>query len=289
MKTIDSSLSISHDENSEVASPNSNISPLEKSYHYKVLTNLENRINSMLYTYKTEGALQKAEIKKMHMELKRPHALPDPITSKSFYKHRNTNIRDSTDKKELQRLQSENLSLVQKLNKKKAEIAAQKKQHEILQREYMEKCNEPSMDIKQSNSKLMQEVSFLRSELSKKSKEVSELYLENKLLKNNNEKTEGWRKSMYTILELGAKEYDYLRGMKFQMQSSEELFDQTNRLVEYLISEKRTLEEKYVKLLELHNHLIEKDGSYSVEYIYKIKDENEAIKKDLELIYSKKL
>eukprot|EP00826_Nyctotherus_ovalis_P019812 TRINITY_DN16159_c0_g1_i2.p1 TRINITY_DN16159_c0_g1~~TRINITY_DN16159_c0_g1_i2.p1 ORF type:complete len:255 (+),score=77.96 TRINITY_DN16159_c0_g1_i2:162-926(+) len=254
----------------------------------------------MLYTYKTEGAMKKAEMRRVHMELKRPREgispTADKAANKTFYKHKSSNVRSSVvDRKELQLqyLQSENVALVQKLNKKKAEVAAQKKQYEILHKQYLDKCNETGEFIadksSQANSKLLQEISFLRSELNKKNKEVSELYLENKLLRNNSNKAEGWRKSMYSILELGAKEYDYLRGMKFQIHSNEELFDQTSRLVEYLVSEKKALGEKYVKLLELHNHLIEKDGSYSVEYIYKIKDENEAMKKDLELIYSKKL
>ena len=181
------------------------------------------------------------------------------------------------DRKDIkfQHLQNENISLLQKLNKKKAEVAMQKKQIDTLHRQYFDKSrtsySTPINEV-QPNSKLIEENLFLRNELKKKNKEISELYIENKLLKNDSGKIEGLRKRLYSILEFGAKEYDYLKGTEFKMHNSEELFDQINRLVEYLVSEKRALEEKYVKLLELHNNLLEKDGNYSVEYIYKLKD-----------------
>eukprot|EP00826_Nyctotherus_ovalis_P001321 TRINITY_DN10195_c0_g1_i1.p1 TRINITY_DN10195_c0_g1~~TRINITY_DN10195_c0_g1_i1.p1 ORF type:complete len:149 (-),score=27.68 TRINITY_DN10195_c0_g1_i1:187-633(-) len=98
-----------------------------------------------------------------------------------------------------------------------------------------------------------------------------------------------WRKGMCGILEIGIKEYDYLKHTDITKCSSDELFEQTNRFVEYLIVEKRRMEEKYAKLLELHNNLIDSSGKFSLEGIYKIKDENERLRKDLELVCSKKL
>ena len=217
-----------------------------------------------------EESRQKAEIMKMHMNIQCPKTdvidiMEEPIN----YKRKNSmqkslnNKSTVVDRKDIQfqHLQNENISLLQKLNKKKAEVAMQKKQIDTLQRQYFDKSrtsySTPINEV-QPNSKLIEENLFLRNELKKKNKEISELYIENKLLKNDSGKIEGLRKRLYSILEFGAKEYDYLKGTEFKMHNSEELFDQINRLVEYLVSEKRALEEKYVKLLELHNNLLDR-------------------------------
>ncbi len=95
------------------------------------------------------------------------------------------------------------------------------------------------------------------------------------------------------ILQQGAQEYDYLRGQTFGSETPESLADQVARLVEYLLHEKRISDEKYIKLLELHNNLVEESGKdsvrYSAEHIYRLADENDALRKELVSLRAEKL
>ena len=66
--------------------------------------------------------------------------------------------------------------------------------------------------------------------------------------------------------------------------------DQINELFEYLITDKKALEQKYEKLLDLHNNLIEnnsvREEKYSAQYIYKLADENEFLRSELGRVLS---
>ena len=102
-----------------------------------------------------------------------------------------------------------------------------------------------------------------------------------------------YKKRIIKLLEQGADEYDYLRGVDFSAESMSAVIEQVGRLLGYLLKEKRGLEEKYMKLLELHNNLVETGGKdserYSAEYIYKLADENELLRKELNALRSAKL
>ena len=187
----------------------------------------------------------------------------------------------------IQRLKNENLLLLQKLNRKKAKIAVQKEEINNLRNKCSNRCQESIND--EIYSKTQEQIYKLREELSKKEKEINELYIENKVMRNDSQKFGKWKKELCKLLVEGSKEYDYLKDVEFQKSTCEELFEQTLKLIAYLIGEKKTLGEKYSKLLELHNNLVEANGNYSAEYIYKMIDENESMKKDLEMMCSKKL
>lgn len=98
-------------------------------------------------------------------------------------------------------------------------------------------------------------------------------------------KEEESKNKMINILKLGEVVYDYLRNEKLNDFRLSDLEDHVERLVEYLIKDKQYLDEKYKKLLDLHNNLIEENQSENVyntpEYIYKITDENELLKEEL--------
>ena len=258
-----------------------------------MLNNLEDKINSMINMYKAEGIKYKPEIVKTST---RPDIKETKKQNRSLLSKSVCNRSESINKKEFIHLQNENISLIQKLNKKKAKIASQRELLKNMKKQCIEQCNEsninnePSLPPKRiKETKKRDEVKFLKNELAKKNSELSKSYLEIKLLKNDLNKIDNIRKDMYMILEAGAHEYDYLKGIQFKNDTTEELFEQTSRLVGYLINEKKQTEMKYKKLLELHNNLIGKSGDYSLEYIYKVKDENISLKKDLELICSKKM
>ncbi len=94
------------------------------------------------------------------------------------------------------------------------------------------------------------------------------------------------------ILEQGAQEYDYLRTLVFDNETVDYMLEHAGTLFDYLIKEKRASEQKYEKLLELHNNLIESNTAseerYSAEYIYKLADENEYLKNELNRVLANK-
>jgi len=98
---------------------------------------------------------------------------------------------------------------------------------------------------------------------------------------------------MLNILENGSREYDYLKSINLEGANVENLLDQVNELFGYILTEKKSLEQKYDKLLELHNNLIEmntaREEKYSAEYIYKLADENEILRNELNRVLSQKL
>ena len=94
------------------------------------------------------------------------------------------------------------------------------------------------------------------------------------------------RRKLMDLLQEGAQEYDYLKNIDYTKESTNFLLDETGRLIEYLLQEKRSSEKKYTKLLELHDKLVEINSKsqekYNVEYIYGIADENDKLKEELQ-------
>ena len=101
------------------------------------------------------------------------------------------------------------------------------------------------------------------------------------------------RGKMLEILEQGAAEYDYLKELVLGNESMEYILEQVGRLFEYLIKEKKNSEQKYERLLELHNNLIDANNAaeerYSAEYIYKLADENDYLRKELNRLLANKI
>ncbi len=105
------------------------------------------------------------------------------------------------------------------------------------------------------------------------------------------EREERIKRKMQEMLEQGAAEYNYLRGLVFDNETADYMLEQLGRLFDHLIKEKQAAEQKYDKLLELHNNLIDSAATheerYSAEYIYKLADENEYLKAELSRIMVK--
>jgi len=171
--------------------------------------------------------------------------------------------------RQVQRLQNENIS---KLNKSKA-----KDKNEL--NTVRKKCID---DTSSSVLRLHEEIFDLRNELKQKDVRINELLLENAILKNNSIEIDNLKKCMQKLIELGS-------AREMHSDSSEKLFKELKNMIVNLVNEKNIVERKYVKILELHNNLIKENGKYTIEYIYKIMDENEEMKKKLRVLSDKKM
>eukprot|EP00826_Nyctotherus_ovalis_P019133 TRINITY_DN15847_c0_g1_i2.p1 TRINITY_DN15847_c0_g1~~TRINITY_DN15847_c0_g1_i2.p1 ORF type:complete len:290 (-),score=81.14 TRINITY_DN15847_c0_g1_i2:365-1234(-) len=253
------------------------INHTDKDHSTAKLHTIESQINNMLHSYKADTESRRASAKRLgkDCEVQRSHKSGGNRTLCCKSEEQ------AASKKEAERLKGENLELLQRLSRKKAKIAVQK--------EELKKLRQNGLVGRQESDLSRSEVASLQSEIAKKNKEISELHIENKVLRNERLKFNKWKKKMHDIIKLGAEEYDYLKKIEYQKYTNEDLCEQITRLVEYLVEEKKVIEEKYTKLLELHSSLVEENGNYSAEYIYRVIDENDTMKRDLELMCSKKL
>eukprot|EP00826_Nyctotherus_ovalis_P052335 TRINITY_DN6618_c0_g1_i6.p2 TRINITY_DN6618_c0_g1~~TRINITY_DN6618_c0_g1_i6.p2 ORF type:complete len:278 (-),score=81.74 TRINITY_DN6618_c0_g1_i6:1631-2401(-) len=143
--------------------------------------------------------------------------------------------------------------------------------------------------------RLHEEILLLRSEVTRKEIKINELVLENETLKSKAVENSNFKKCMQKLLEvvhhqLGSSiEKSLSREKKLHSDSSEVLFREVKALMTELINERNMVQRKYAMILELHNNLLKENGKYSIEYIYKIMDENETMKKKLKALYDKKL
>ena len=243
----------------------------------KTLKGILNQINSYKNEEENKTEYQKVCANKFHKE--RSDIIHNQNNSKVGCKSLLTaNKLKSKAENQIDKLRHENNSLIKKLAKKKTKISLLK--DEIAK---IKKCQ-----CTNSNVNLKEEIELLRMELEKKTDRINELYLENRLMRNDCLKLSQWRKGLKDILFLGSKEYNYINLEQLKSCTNMELNDEIYKLVEYLIEEKQALNKKYNKLLQLHNDMIENHGNYGAEYLYKVMDENEAIRNNLRFLCTKK-
>ena len=100
------------------------------------------------------------------------------------------------------------------------------------------------------------------------------------------------RQRLINILEQASKSYDYLKTYTGDTNSTDELSEQVQQLFWHILEREKMLQQKYDKLLRLHNNLIESnsglDSKYNAEYIYRLADENEYLKSELAKTINKK-
>ena len=130
--------------------------------------------------------------------------------------------------------------------------------------------------LEKKYSKIMEEIEIVRRQKNEDDDIVKEVLVD---------KEEASRSKLISILKIGELAYDYLKSENWTNLGISDLEDHVERLVDYLVKDKQYLDEKYKKLLDLHNNLIESNEESSAyntpEYIYKITDENDLLKEEL--------
>jgi len=291
----------------------------KSSAHNKILTNLEKQINETLDSYKNEHEKHKNTIREIRKSIhaenseafydnllnessnkKSPNIKHNRLKSQSNIKSTKLNYLPKTEDR-LYNLQQENNRLLQKLNKAKSKLKLKNEEIKLVKSQYLEKCKnevEVKKNIELENMQIFKEklnyeitkiTNSLNQQIIIKTSENDAIILENKKLKLEKEKNEKIKNLLIEILENGKNEYDYLKNMHSENMTNLELAEETNRLLGYSLKEKKDLEQKYEKLLELHNTLVSKNGKYSEDYLYKIVDENEILKKEIDELRLKKL
>ena len=100
------------------------------------------------------------------------------------------------------------------------------------------------------------------------------------------------RAKLISLLDQGALEYDYLKGSSHVEKDLIQLCDQVSTLLDYAIKEKKSVDQKYVKLLELHNKLgddLKENDKYEPDSVYKLADENEQLKNEINKLLKNKM
>jgi len=138
--------------------------------------------------------------------------------------------------------------------------------------------------LEKKYSGLMEEVEIIKRQKSEEDNIVKEALID---------KEEASKSKLITILKIGELTYDYLKSENYTNLGISDLEDHVERLVDYLVKDKQYLDEKYKKLLDLHNNLIESnqeaDAYNTPEYIYKITDENDLLKEELKKLREENL
>jgi len=195
------------------------------------------------------------------------------------------------DKKVLDVSQNEIIELRQQLEKMKRKNEILKERARLIKRDYVEKTQLLEKKMAEYDKEISiievykQQIQEALSEYNDSKLYSKELFkLRNSLKeKMNNNNDYNIKQRLLNIIEYANKEHINLKTN--HENTMESISKQIQEIFWYIVEESKEIKQKYKKLLKLHNHFIQNsttiDDNYNAEYIYKLVDENDFLRKEL--------
>ena len=182
-------------------------------------------------------------------------------------------------------LKKENASKIQTLEGSISTLIEESLKHKDRSHSQEKQIKEKDI-ITQQNAKLTKDINYYKKELIHCKDNIAELTAQISQYKRQILKGDGhFKKDNYSSLQKILNRVNNIPACRsllgIEPNSTESMLDSIYSVVDYLINSKEYSEQKYNKLLALHEMIVDAEGDGVNPNIYKVMDENEQLKKKL--------